>query len=229
MDREEMIVAYIPLVRRVAGKLRQRLPPQVELDDLVSYGYDGLVRAVDRYDPDQGSFEPFAVRWVKGAMLDGIRALDWAPRSLRRRARQVETAKAELQQRLDRDPTTEEIAECAALTVEQVVSTTTEVHEAKRASLDEVDDPEGMSRHEYIASDTDGLAEAANLSELSRALLEIIETFDAREQLLLVLHYFEHLTLAQIGRILGIPESRASQMHTRLVMVLRRHMQEMVR
>lgn len=226
--RDDLIVAHIPLVHRLAGKIKPRLPPQVEMEELVSYGYTGLVKAADNFDPGNGTpFDRFASSSIRGAIIDGLRKLDWAPRSLRRRARLVETARSTLRTELGREPSDIEVANEAVLTVEEIAAIDAEVSGAKRSSLDESDDPDGMARYEYITDEAPGgMAEDAYLGDLRRALLEVIATFEVREQLLLVLHYFEEMTLADVGKLLGIPESRASQIHTRLVMLLRQHMQE---
>lgn len=219
-------MAHVALVHRMAGKFKKRLPPQVEMDDLVSLGYGGLIKAADRYDASMGQFDKYASSKIRGAMIDGLRKMDWAPRSVRRQARAIEQARDALRNRLGREVSVEEVAEETGLDPEDVALLDAEVHAAKSASLDEVSSmsQDGFNRHDYVTEGEESVEETAHLSHVARALLVVISAYDAREQLLLVLHYFEGISLAQIGEMLGISESRASQIHTRVVMDLREHM-----
>lgn len=230
-DRDQMILDHYDLVRKVAQKMRRRLPAQVELDELISLGTPGLIRAVDLYDPNAGSFEAFCRQKIRGAILDGLRALDWAPRSLRRRAREINTARADWEAEQGTTPTEADIADVLGISASEVSDVLGQVTRTHALSLDEAPDFDaeepGASRYEHLAeSNTDDLHAANALASMQHSLLSYIASLEAIEQLLLVLYYFEGMTLGAAADVLRIPESRASQMHTRVVMELRRQMME---
>lgn len=230
-DRERMILEHYDLVTRVAQKMRRRLPAQVELDELVSLGTQGLIKAVDRFDPVKGSFEAFAAQSIRGAILDGLRALDWAPRSLRRKAREIRQVVEILESQHDRTPSHEEIATELGVTATVVNSVLGEVSRTHALSLDEAPDFDLVndyqaSRYDLTSREVDGLATSSALAAMQQTILSRIHDLEPIEQLLLVLYYFEEKTLGQVSEVLGVPESRASQMHTRVVMELRRQMVE---
>ncbi len=180
--RERLVVAYSPMVKFVAGRLGAGLPSHVEDADLISYGLVGLIGAIERFEPERGiKFETFAMTRIRGSIIDELRSLDWVPRSVRSRAREIEQAQAKLEHELQRAPTADEGAA----------------------------DPQ-----EALAS-----------NEVKDRLTEAIGSLPEREQLVVALYYYENLTLREIGEVLGVTESRVSQLHTKAVMRLKSHLQ----
>jgi RNA polymerase sigma factor FliA len=219
--REHLIVHYSPLVKFVAGRVGAGLPSSVDPGDLVSSGVFGLIDAIERFDLDRGvKFETFAVPRIRGAVYDGLRKLDWVPRSVRSRARSVERAFSELEHRLGRAPTEEEIAahldiSGAELTRWFAAIATTTVGPLDRAIA---------AGAEPVALDGPGSGSPSAMvedQELSRIMRTEIKKLPDREKLVLSLYYDEGLTLSEIGQVLGVTESRVSQVHTKSVLHLR--------
>jgi RNA polymerase sigma factor FliA len=228
--RERLVVAYSPLVKFIAGRMASGLPAHVEESDLISYGLLGLIGAIERYDPSREiKFETFAVARVKGAIIDELRSLDWVPRSVRSRARDVERAHAELEGRLGRTPDDEEMATRLELTVDEFHGVLLEIANSSVLALDDLwtfADPEGgggqISVLDTIQDPNAIDPEAeAHTSELKDRLADAIESLPDRERLVIALYYYENLTLREIGEVLGVTESRVSQLHTKAVLGLR--------
>jgi RNA polymerase sigma factor for flagellar operon FliA len=217
--RDRLILTYAPLVKYVAGRLGSGLPAHVDESDLVSYGLLGLISAIERYDPERDiKFETYAMARIKGAIIDELRALDWVPRSVRSRAREIERAITELESRFGRAPTDEEIA--------QKIGITTEELEESIAALDELWSGSGEGDQVSLLDtieDTSGPrpAEALDETELREALADAIARLPEREKLVVTLYYYEELTLREIGEVLGVTESRVSQLHTKAVLRLK--------
>lgn len=225
--REALILMYAPLVRYVAGRVAVGLPPSVELDDLVSYGLFGLVDAIDKFDPARGvKFETYAAGRIRGAIIDGLRAADWVPRSVRQRAREVEQTVAKLEAELGRPPSEEEICRALGLKLSQYRDLLRELQVINLCSLDELlvgDDEDHRTRVGELVEDphaTDPVAAAAT-QEVKRFLAEAIDELPERERLVIALYYYEGLTLKEIGAILEVTESRVSQIHTQAILRLR--------
>lgn len=221
--RDQLILHYSPLVRYVADRMRVGLPAHVDPGDLYSAGTFGLIDAVDRYDPDLGvPFEPYARSRIRGAVLDELRSIDWVPRSVRRRARQVEVAMAECQREFQRTPTDEEVAERAGLTLAELQQLYRGLSLAHVAALDEVlrSRPAVHERHLADPAAPDPLMAVEQADEM-RSLREAIAELPERDQVLLSLYYFEGFTMAEVGLALDITESRVSQLHTRAMLRLR--------
>jgi RNA polymerase sigma factor for flagellar operon FliA len=226
--RERLVVAYSPLVKFVAGRMAAGLPPHVEEADLVSYGLGGLIGAIERYDIGRDiKFETYAVSRIKGSIIDELRTLDWVPRSVRTKARQVEEAHSSLQAVLGRAPTEEEMAEKLEIDVEELQETLSDIANSSVLALDDlwtVADPEGgqVSLLDTIrdpnAVDPE---ERLNAAELKNVLADAIEALPERERVVIALYYYENLTLREIGEVLGVTESRVSQLHTKAVLGLR--------
>jgi RNA polymerase sigma factor for flagellar operon FliA len=227
--RERLVVAYSPLVKFIAGRMASGLPSHVEESDLISYGLLGLIGAIERFDTEREiKFETFAVARVKGAIIDELRSLDWVPRSVRARAREVEKAHQTLEAQLQRAPTDEEVAEKLELTVEEFQGVLLEIANSSVLALDDLwtfADPEGGSQISVLDTIQDPAAvdpEAeAQQSEVKDRLADAIESLPERERLVIALYYYENLTLREIGEVLGVTESRVSQLHTKAVIGLR--------
>src|SRR3954469_25716025 len=232
--RERLVVAYSPLVKFIAGRMASGLPSHVEEADLISYGLLGLIGAIQRFNLDREiKFETFAVARVKGAIIDELRSLDWVPRSVRARARDLEKAHAELEAQLQRAPTDEEMAAKLKMEVEEFNSALLEIANSSVLALDDLwtfADPEGGGGqisvldtiHDPNAVDPETEAQA---SEVKDRLADAIESLPERERLVVALYYYENLTLREIGEVLGVTESRVSQLHTKAVLALRSRFQ----
>ncbi len=211
--RNRLVLQYSPLVKYVAGRLRTRLPDSVDYNDLVSDGIVALMGTIDRFDPGRGlTFQTFAVPRIRGAMVDALRALDWVPRSVRDRVRQVEEAQRVLEARLGRVPEDPEIAEELGIAVATLRELYAKASLRSLGSLDDLDLADELS-----AAATQEIED----EEAKAVLLRVVGELPERDQVIIALYYFEGLTLAEIGRVLGVSESRVSQLHSRATMVLR--------
>jgi RNA polymerase sigma factor FliA len=225
--RDRLILTYAPLVKYVAGRLGSGLPAHVEEEDLVSYGLLGLMNAIERYDPDRDvKFETYAITRIKGAIIDELRAMDWVPRSVRARAREIERAIAELEKKLMRGPTDEEIASKVGITQEELEDSLTEISRTSIAALDELwtvsAGGDQIALIDTIEDDTGPEPQSAlDLTEQKEALAESIARLPEREKLVITLYYYEELTLREIGEVLGVTESRVSQLHTKAILRLK--------
>ena len=225
--RDRLILTYAPLVKFVAGRLGASLPAHVDEQDLASYGLLGLIGAIERFDPDREiKFETYAIARIKGAIIDELRSLDWVPRSVRTRAREIERAIAELERTLLRAPSDEEIAAKLGVTQVELEESLTEISRSSMAALDELWTPSsGGDQISLIDTieDTSGPDPEASLqqTELKEALGEAIARLPEREKLVVTLYYYEELTLREIGEVLGVTESRVSQLHTKAVLRLK--------
>jgi RNA polymerase sigma factor for flagellar operon FliA len=226
--RDRLILTYAPLVKFVAGRIGSGLPAHVDESDLISYGLLGLIGAIERYDPDRDvKFETYAVARIKGAIIDELRSMDWVPRSVRARARQIEHAIAQLEAQLHRAPTDEEIALKLGISEEELNESLTEISRSSIAALDELWTLSSGSGDQVALIDTiEDVAgpdpEAAlDETETREALAEAIAALPEREKIVITLYYYEELTLREIGEVLGVTESRVSQLHTKAILRLR--------
>jgi RNA polymerase sigma factor for flagellar operon FliA len=228
--RDRLILTYAPLVKYVAGRLGSGLPAHVDENDLNSYGLLGLIGAIERFDPDRDiKFETYAIARIKGSIIDELRAMDWVPRSVRSRARDIERAIAELERKLMRAPTDEEIAEKLGLTTDELDDSLSEIGRSSIAALDELwTISSGSGGGDQVAlidtiEDTQGPEPQSELAqtELREALGEAIARLPEREKLVVTLYYYEELTLREIGEVLGVTESRVSQLHTKAILRLK--------
>ncbi len=230
--REGLILHFSPLVKFVAGRVGAGLPSSVDRSDLISDGIFGLIDAIDKYDIDRGvKFETYAINRIRGAILDELRALDWAPRSLRARARELERSHSELEHKFQRSPSEEELAEHMEIPISDLQDTMAEVSAAGLVALDELLAP-GRDKTTVgeLLPDPKGVDPEAAFQEeeVKRVLADAINRLPERERLVLTLYYYEGLTLAEIGEVLGVTESRVCQIHTKSVMSLRHRMIEPV-
>jgi len=226
VPREQLLERYTPLVKYVVERLAVGLPKNVDHSDLRSAGVLGLLDAYDKFDAGKGTkFETYAVWRIKGAVLDQLRALDWASRSVRRKAREVEASMRRLDQRLGRQASEEEIAKEAKMPLADYHRLMDQVRGAVLLSLDEVRSPEdgdslGLADVIEDPSTPDVLAKIEE-EETRQVLLETLNQLPEQERLVVALYYYEHMTLREIGLTLGISESRVSQVHSRAVQRLK--------
>jgi RNA polymerase sigma factor for flagellar operon FliA len=222
--RDRLVVHYTPLLRAVAHRLGSALPSYIEAADLVQCGVFGLIDAVERFDPERcPRFESYAVPRIRGAILDELRAQDWVPRTVRGRVRELERAQERLEARLQRAATDVELAEEIGLPVQEVRSLGRQRQMISVEALDE--NSGGVS--EVLADDgaPDPVA-VVQATETLRQLAAAVEQLGERDRTVVRLYYLENRTLAEIGRLLGVTESRVCQLHTRLVGRLRGRLEE---
>jgi RNA polymerase sigma factor for flagellar operon FliA len=228
--RDQLILHYAPLVKFVAGRVGSGLPSSVEQADLVSYGILGLMDAIAKFDPDRGfKFETYAISRIKGSMLDQLRATDWVPRSVRTKARGLEQAVAEVQAREHRPATDAELADELGWSEDQLRSTLGQVSFAGLVALDDLlghsrEREDGATVADTLADAGPGPLAAYEVTEVREHLNASIRALPERERTVVGLYYYEGLTLAEIGGVLGVTESRVCQIHTKAVLSLRAHL-----
>jgi RNA polymerase sigma factor FliA len=231
--REQLIVHYAPLVKYVASRVATGLPANVEQADLVSYGIFGLIDALEKFDRSREiKFETYAIPRIRGAIIDELRSLDWVPRSVRFKAREVEKAYTELEAKLKRAPSDAEVAEHLGVSLAELHDIVTQISFVTVTALEEVVST-GADRGESLSL-LDTLADMAAIDPSSglegnetRAMLSAaINSLSEREKIVITLYYFEGLTLAEIGEVLGVTESRVCQIHTKAVGLLRNNLKE---
>ena len=226
-EADQLIIEYSPLIRFIAQRLAMRLPPSVELDDLISAGVIGLIDALEKFNPGKETqFKTYAEIRIRGAMLDELRSQDWVPRSVRQKATQVSTAYAKIEQEIGRPASDEEVADEMGMGID-------EFHEFLRQSSGQpilsIEDLGGVGRDgdkrdlmEVIAGTKDTDPETlARLQEIRTIIASAIDGLPEKERLVLSLYYYEDLTMKEIGEVLDITESRVSQIHTKCVLRLR--------
>lgn len=216
--RDWLVVHYASLVKFVAGRVSAGLPRSVDTGDLVSAGVFGLMNAIDRFDPSQGAkFETYAIPRIRGAILDGLRALDWVPRSVRSRARSVQDAIAELEHALGRSPSDDEIAAHLSIEVAELEKWLADVAAGSVGPLEHVAVRDAPVDHDDVLQPGKAIEEG----ELRAAMRHEIGRLPERERAVLVLYYEDGLTLSEIGDAIGVTESRVSQIHAKAVLQLR--------
>ncbi|MBX5470485.1 MAG: RNA polymerase sigma factor WhiG [Thermoleophilaceae bacterium] len=232
LARERLVLAYSPLVKYVAGRMSTGLPSHVEESDLISYGLLGLISAIERFDPSREiKFETFAITRIKGSIIDELRSLDWVPRSVRAKAREIEKVNALLEHKLHRAPTDQEMAEALDMTVEEFQASLTRISNSSVVALDELWTLSDASGDQVSLLDTiqdpqaADPAHAMDASDTKDRLADAIARLPEREKLVIALYYYENLTLREIGEVLGVTESRVSQLHTKAVLRLKSRLQ----
>jgi RNA polymerase sigma factor for flagellar operon FliA len=225
--RELFIRQYAPLVKYVAGKVAVGMPHNVEFDDLVGFGVFGLLDAIEKFDPDKNvKFKTYAVTRIRGAIFDELRSIDWVPRSVRQKTREVEDAIGTLEAQLGRTATDQEIATSMGMNENEFIKTMMKISGTSILSLNDVwfsgDENDKVSIGEGIESpvslNPDVIVEK---DEIRRVIIEAIEELPDKEKKILVLYYYEDLTLKEIGKVLDVTESRVSQLHTKAILRLR--------
>ena len=227
--REELILEHLPQVKLIARRIHERLPVSVSLDDLISAGVVGLIAAIDRYDASHDvKLKTYAEYKIRGAILDSLRGLDWAPRQQRKRAKLIEAAIAVLEQMHHRMPTEEEIAEQLKLSVPEYQDWLSEVRGLTLGSLENAGTEEdGCDLLRYLAdSDDQWPSQIVERAELERLLAEAIERMPQLERTVLSLYYYEEMTLREIAKIVDLHESRISQLKSQAILRLRSYMQK---
>jgi len=228
---EELVHRYLPLVKTVVGRLAISLPPHVEMDDLYSAGLVGLLQAVRQYDPNIGTaFEPYARLRIRGAVLDDLRRMDWVPRSVHAKARKIQSTMAELEQRLGRLPTNDEVAAALQLPLKEYEAWLEAVRPCTFICLDAVsagEEDDDLSEHEVLADDAQGAAsETVSRLELARLVAERIEQLPEIHRKVLALYYYEDYRLREIAEVCGLCESRICQIHTQSILSIRAHVEQ---
>jgi RNA polymerase sigma factor for flagellar operon FliA len=225
--REAFIKQYAPLVKYVAGKVAVGMPHSVEFDDLVGFGVFGLLDAIDKYDPTKNvKFKTYAVTRIRGAIFDELRSIDWVPRSVRQKTREIEETIGSLEAQLGRTVTDQEIASALGMDEEEFLKTMLKISGTSVLSLNDVwyagDENDRISIGESIESPSslnpDVIVEK---DEIRRVIIEAINELPDKEKKVLVLYYYEDLTLKEIGQVLEVTESRVSHLHTKAILRLR--------
>jgi RNA polymerase sigma factor for flagellar operon FliA len=225
--RETFVIQYSPLVKFVAGKVAVGMPHNVEFDDLVGFGSIGLLDAIDKYDPDRGvKFKTYAVTRIRGAIFDELRQIDWVPRSVRKKAKELEETIAGLESQMGRTATDQEIASSMGLNDEEYSRTIMKISATSIVSLNEVwsgaDENEKSSIGDTIEAPIslhpDVMVEK---EEMRRVIIDAIKELPEKEKQILVLYWYEDLTLKEIGQVMKVTESRVSQLHSKAMLRLR--------
>ncbi len=211
--RNQLVLQYAPLVKYVAGRIRAGLPSSVESADLVSEGIFGLMDAIEKFDPERGwAFQTYAVPRIRGAIIDSIRSADWVPRSVRTRLRDIENARVALHHELGREPDDDELAGRAEISVRDLREVLGKQTQLGLVGEDEL----------YAIGDTGpGIEDALEDEGTRQLLMHAVRGLPERDQVVIALYFFEGLTLAEIGQVLGVTESRVSQLRSRATRLLR--------
>ncbi len=233
LSREEIVHKYLHLVKYVAGRISVSLPPNVELSDLINDGVLGLLDAIEKYDDARGvKFETYAITRINGAILDALRSLDWVPRAVRQRARELERAHQELEAELGRAPTDEELAERMGLDAKAFAALVHRVRGTAIVSLEESlpgDKGHEISLADTLRDETGDVVGEIEQQEVRKELSVAVDDLPSQERRVVRLYYFEGKTLKDIKEVLGVSESRVSQIHAQAVIHLRKRLAELRR
>jgi RNA polymerase sigma factor for flagellar operon FliA len=227
-DKNFLLTEHMPLVKRLAHQMKAKLPPSVEVDDLVQAGMMGLLDAINRYEENHGAqFETYAVLRIRGAMLDELRSSDWMPRSTRANMRKVEQAMATLQQQLGRPPSESEVAQSLKLPLAEYQELLGDSGGHQLVYYEDFHDEDGNDSFldRYAVDDDDPLKSLLD-TDFRQTVIDAIDALPPREKMLMGLYYEEELNLKEIGAVMGVSESRVSQLHTQAVARLRTYLRE---
>lgn len=225
--RDAFIRQYAPLVKYVAGKVAASMPNTVEFEDLVGFGVFGLLDAIEKFDPDKNvKFKTYAVTRIRGAIFDELRSIDWVPRSVRQKTKEIEDAVVSLEAKLGRPASDQEIASSLGVSEDDFMKTMLKISSTSVLSLNDVwysgDDADKISIGESIESPSSMNPDATvEREEVKRVIVQAISELPEKEKKVLVLYYYEDLTLKEIGQVLDVTESRVSQLHTKAILRLR--------
>lgn len=223
-SRDELIVMYMPLVKYIASRVNLQVGQYVEMDDLVSYGIFGLIDAIDKFEYDKGNkFETYASLRIRGAIIDSIRKLDWVPRSVRNKNKQVEQVYAELEQKLGRQPTDDELAKELDISKEELDDVLKKSNITALVSLDaEVTSETSETFNNVVTRSEIGIPEKEyHDSEVHDTLVEALECLNEKEKMVISLYYYDELALKEIAQVLNVSDSRISQIHSKALLKLR--------
>jgi RNA polymerase sigma factor for flagellar operon FliA len=227
-DKNQLLTDHMPLVKRLAHHMKAKLPPSVEVDDLVQAGMIGLLDAISRYEETHGAqFETYAVLRIRGAMLDELRNSDWLPRSMRQNMRKIEAAMSSLQQKLGHPPTESEVAKLLKLSLSEYQDMLGDGGGHQLVYYEDFHDNEGNDSFldRYAVDDADPLRSLLE-GDFRQAVIDAIDALPPREKILMGLYYEEEMNLKEIGAVMGVSESRVSQLHTQAVARLRAALRE---
>lgn len=221
-SRDVLITSHLPKVKYIADRIAATLPPSVEREDLYGAGVVGLIDAAERYDAARGiAFTTFAEMRVRGAILDNLRSLDWASRSTRRRARNVQAVYARIEQENGRPATEEEVADKMNISLGELRETLQDIRGLTMSNLDERDEESGLSVSDLVADASVSVLDHLESVEYKQLLAGAIDRLPERERQVIALYYVEELTMKEIGEVLGVTESRVSQLRTQAIVRLR--------
>ncbi|PIQ97349.1 MAG: FliA/WhiG family RNA polymerase sigma factor [Nitrospinae bacterium CG11_big_fil_rev_8_21_14_0_20_56_8] len=226
-NRDRIIKEYAPMIKYVANRIALRLPPHIEVDDLISVGVLGLIDAINKYDPTRGAkFKTYAEFRVRGAILDELRSMDWVPRSVRQKASSIEAVIHKLQSKLGRPPEDEEIALDMGIPLDEFYGNLHQTQSMPILSLEDLGIAKESGEQQSLLDCLAGKGDAdpqthLRLNELKEIIARAIDSLPEKERLMISLYYYEELTMKEIGEVLGITESRVSQIHSKAVFRLR--------
>ena len=233
--RDRLILTYAPLVKYVAGRMGTNFPSHVDESDLISYGLLGLIGAIERFDLSRNiKFETYAITRIKGSILDELRSLDWVPRSVRSMARQIERSSAKLENKLHRAPSDEEMASDLGLTMDEFRDALTRISSSTIVALEELWTISSTGTESVALIDTiedrqsKDPAAVVDVNDVKERLAGAISNLPEREKIVIALYYYEGLTLREIGDVLGVTESRVSQLHTKAILRLKGRLKDQV-
>ncbi len=227
--REKLIMQYASLVKYVAGRVAINTPPQVEFDDLVGYGILGLIDAIEKFNLNQGfTFKTYATARIRGRIIDELRIIDWLPRSVRKKTKQLADAYESLEYKLNRPATDEEVAEFLGIRMDTFYQMLATVKGISLISLNDLsaieEDNEEVFHNTVLPMSYKTPATIVEKEETKRLLIEAIYRLPENERMVISLYYYEDLTLREIGEVIGVTESRISQLHTKALLRLRRYL-----
>lgn len=224
--RDRLIMEHAPLIKYIVNRIAQRLPSHVDLDDLMNTGVIGLMDAIEKYNPEKNcKFKTYAEFRIKGAILDQLRSLDWVPRSVRQKSRKLEAAYSQMEQKLGRSASDDEVAGELGVEIKKFHEMLNQVRGISVVNLDEVRNTSDLEKKNLIdvLEDTTGEdpAGALNIDEMKRIVAESISQLPEKERLVISLYYYDELNMKEVGKILDITESRVCQIHTKSILRLR--------
>ncbi len=233
-NTDQIVQEFSPMIKYVANRIALRLPPHIEVDDLISVGAIGLMDAIEKYDPTRGAkFKTYAEFRVRGSILDELRSLDWVPRSVRQKASNLDAVSRKLQSTLGRPPDDEELAEEMEITLDELFVVINETRNMPLLSLEDLGIAKDSGDKQSLLDTLAGKADAdpqtqLRLNELKVLIASAIDTLPEKERLMVSLYYYEELTMKEIGEVLGITESRISQIHSKAVYRLRTKLKSLI-
>jgi RNA polymerase sigma factor for flagellar operon FliA len=228
-DRNQLLKDHAPLVKKLAHQMKAKLPPSVEVDDLIQAGMIGLLDAVNRYEETHGAqFETYAVQRIRGAMLDELRSSDWMPRSMRQNMRKIEVAMNVLQQRLGRPPTETEVAKQLKMTLAEYQELLTDGGGHQLVYYEDFHDGEGNEHFldRYCSDNASDPLKALMNTGFRQAVIDAILALPEREKILMGLYYEQEMNLKEIGAVMGVSESRVCQLHSQAIARMRANLKE---